>query len=124
MRKVSSWGLALALVAVTPPGARAEASAGAETLEARVDRYLEPYLKVGHLSATVLIARGDEVVYHRSFGLADREHAVRNTPRTRSCGDMVLREGAGAAVTAPPGRRNPSSRFQSRLTGGLLKGSA
>ena len=79
LRRVSSWGLALALVAVTAPGA------GAETLEARVDRYLEPYLEVGHLSATVLIARGEEVVYHQSFGLADREHAVPNGPRTRFC---------------------------------------
>ena len=54
-------------------------------LEQRIDRYLRPYLDVGHLSGTLLIARGDEVLYERSFGLANREHEVANTPRTRFC---------------------------------------
>jgi CubicO group peptidase (beta-lactamase class C family) len=35
------------------------------------------------LSGTILVAKDDEVVYHKSFGLADHELDVKNTPRTR-----------------------------------------
>lgn len=52
-------------------------------LNERVDAYLQPYLEVGHLSGTILLARGDEVLYQRSFGLADHELNVINTPDTR-----------------------------------------
>ena len=52
-------------------------------LEGRIDAYLQPYLEIGHLSGTILVAKGDEVVYHRSFGLADHELDVANTTHTR-----------------------------------------
>ena len=81
MPKVAStWILVLFLSA-----AAAVAETAAPGLEQRVDRHLQPYVDAGHLSGTVLIARGDEVLYEKSFGLADREHAVANTPRTRFC---------------------------------------
>ncbi len=52
-------------------------------LEERIDAYLRPYLEIGHLSGTILVASGDEVLYHKSFGLADQELDVANTPDTR-----------------------------------------
>ena len=52
-------------------------------LEERVGAYLQPYLEIGHLSGTILIAKGDEVLYQRSFGLADHELNVINTRDTR-----------------------------------------
>ena len=52
-------------------------------LQERVDAHLQPYLEIGHLSGTILLARGDEIVYHGSFGLADHELDVKNTPGTR-----------------------------------------
>ena len=52
-------------------------------LEEQVDAYLRPYLEIGHLSGTILLAKGDEIVYHKSFGLADHELDVPNTLRTR-----------------------------------------
>ena len=52
-------------------------------LAARIDAHLQPYLDIGHLSGTILVAQGDEVVYHKSFGLADHELNVSNTPTTR-----------------------------------------
>ncbi|MBU2678417.1 MAG: beta-lactamase family protein [Gammaproteobacteria bacterium] len=52
-------------------------------LEERIDAYLTPYLKIGHLSGTILVAIGNEIIYHRSFGLADHELDVANTTRTR-----------------------------------------
>jgi CubicO group peptidase (beta-lactamase class C family) len=49
----------------------------------RIDAFLQPYLDIGHLSGTILVAKGDEIAYHKSFGLADHELNVTNTPRTR-----------------------------------------
>lgn len=80
--KFTNCGLVLALAAFGLP---LMVEAQPEALEQRVDRYLEPYLEIGHLSGTLLIAREGEVVYEKSFGLADREHAVANTPGTKFC---------------------------------------
>lgn len=51
----------------------------------RVDAYLAPYAEAGHLSGTILLARDGDVVYERSFGMADVENEVPNTPETRFC---------------------------------------
>ena len=84
LAKVSTCGLAFLLSA---SAMAAEASTGTETespsVEQRVDRYLQPYIDIGHLSGTLLIARNGNVLYERSFGLANREHRISNTPRTR-----------------------------------------
>ena len=70
--------LLLLLIAVAPRAVFAAES----DLEQRVDAYLQPYLEIGHLSGTILIAQGDDIVYEKSFGLADREFEVANTPDT------------------------------------------
>jgi CubicO group peptidase (beta-lactamase class C family) len=59
--------------------------ADAPTLEEPIDRYLAPYNEIGHLSASLLVARGDEVLYEKSFGSADLEHAVPITTGTKFC---------------------------------------
>jgi len=83
LANVSRSALAFLLLA---SGMTADARSGDEPapppLEPRVDSYLQPYLDVGHLSGTLLIARNGEVLYEKSFGLADQEHGVPNTPRT------------------------------------------
>lgn len=48
-----------------------------------IDVYLQPLDTAGELSGTVLVARGDRVIYERSFGLADYELGVPNTASTR-----------------------------------------
>lgn len=40
---------------------------------------------VNRLSGVLLVARGDEILVHAAFGMADREHAVANTLDTRFC---------------------------------------
>ena len=80
--KFLNYGLGVALAVLALPfAARAEPP----SLEQRVGRYLQPYLDIGHLSGTLLLARDGEVIYERSFGMADREHGVANTPRTKFC---------------------------------------
>jgi CubicO group peptidase (beta-lactamase class C family) len=65
--------------------AAAHGAEGAGDLKGRLDAHVRPYVEAGHLSGTVLVARGNEVLYERSFGLANRELDVPNTASTRYC---------------------------------------
>lgn len=80
--KISAWSLATCVVAGV---ILAAADTAATSLEQRVDHYLQPYLDIGHLSGTLLIAREDQVLYEKSFGLANHEHDIPNTVRTIFC---------------------------------------
>ncbi len=82
LAKLSNLVLGVALTMLALPFA---AGAQPPSLEQRVDRYLQAYLDIGHLSGTLLVARDGEVVYEKSFGLADREHGVANRPGTKFC---------------------------------------
>lgn len=62
--------------------AAAATSVDAQSLESRVEAYLEPYLATANFQGTVLIAQRDQVLYTKSFGLADRERGLPNTPNT------------------------------------------
>ncbi len=64
----------------TPP---ADPRLSAAEPTAAIDAYLRPFLDRGHLSGNLLVARGDDVVYERSFGMADYELGVPVTADTR-----------------------------------------
>ncbi len=106
MARTDRWAalvsvIAFATAASTPPVAAAEdpvaprlapGEAAVElteeddpTLAARLDDYLAPIVAAGHLSGTLLIARGDTVVFEESWGFADHDHRVVNRPDTRFC---------------------------------------
>ena len=70
--------VAMLALAIALPAAVAEETG----FEQKLDDYLRPYIDVGHLSGTLLVSRNDDVIYEKSFGLADREHDVANTPAT------------------------------------------
>lgn len=52
-------------------------------LARRVDAYVAPFLAAGHLSGSLLVADGDEVLLARSWGQANHEHQIPNTATTR-----------------------------------------
>lgn len=54
----------------------------APELRDRIDAWARPFSEAGELSGTLLVARGDRVVYERSFGMANYELDVPNTPTT------------------------------------------
>ena len=54
-------------------------------LDRRIDAYVQPFLADGHLSGTLLVARAGQVLYEKSFGMANYELGVPNTPETRFC---------------------------------------
>jgi CubicO group peptidase (beta-lactamase class C family) len=69
----------------SPPPAPRPAPLGGEALRKRIDAYLQAFVADGHLSGTLLVARGNEVQYERSFGMANYELGVPNRPDTRFC---------------------------------------
>lgn len=50
-----------------------------------IDDYVAPFVEAGHLSGTLLVAQRDQVIYERSWGLADREQNRPFDPATPSC---------------------------------------
>ena len=52
-------------------------------LEKKVDAYVKPYLQTGDFSGSILIAKSGDVLLMKSYGLADRENKILNTPQTK-----------------------------------------
>jgi CubicO group peptidase (beta-lactamase class C family) len=73
---------ALAALVLLPLAAPAQ-DAPRPDLAGRVDAWLQPLVDDGQLSGTLVVGQGDEVVYERSFGWADAEQRVHNSPPTR-----------------------------------------
>jgi len=76
--------VALSIMIGLPSVSLAQEQASRDDLTRRVDDYLTPYAETGWLSGTVLVARGDSVIYLRSFGMANHELSVPFTPGTPS----------------------------------------
>lgn len=68
----------------TQPGAAA-ANPQDETLLERIRLFDDSVDPVNRLSGVLLIARGDEIVLHEAFGMADQEFQVPNALDTRFC---------------------------------------
>jgi CubicO group peptidase (beta-lactamase class C family) len=69
----------LVLVALSlAPLARAEVPATSKFAE-----YMDAAVAVDHFSGSVLVAKGGETLFSGGFGLANAEHQVANTPRTK-----------------------------------------
>lgn len=85
-RRAVTVVVVLALAAAHGAGAAdpvPEVRASKEALGGLIDGYLQPFLDRGDLSGNLLVARGDEVVYERSFGMANHELDVSVKPDTR-----------------------------------------
>ncbi len=76
----------IALVALLLPSLpilAQEAEDASPDVAERIHAYLKPYADAGHLSGTVLLAKGNEVLFERSYGMASYELGVPNAPSTR-----------------------------------------
>jgi len=77
-KALCAGALALVLLIASPICA-----ANDPTLEAEVDAYLKPLLDLDLISGSLLIAKGDETLLAKGYGLANREHGIPNTPETK-----------------------------------------
>ena len=71
---------ALALLAFAPA---AEPSVPPEALAKTVESVVAPFAERDVFSGVVLVARGDEVLFERAWGMANQEFSVPNRPDTR-----------------------------------------
>ncbi len=54
-------------------------------LSKKIDDYIAPFAEVDDITGTLLVGQGDEIIYQRSWGLADRENEITFKPITSSC---------------------------------------
>lgn len=59
------------------------AESGNPSFSSKVDAYLESHELNNRLSGNVLIAKGDSILYSRSFGLANRSFGIENATSTK-----------------------------------------
>lgn len=78
-------GLLIApLFALTTPLPAQEGSGDPDPeLTASIEEWLAPLVDSGELSGTLLVARGDEILFEQAYGFASAEHRVPNRPSTR-----------------------------------------
>jgi CubicO group peptidase (beta-lactamase class C family) len=69
------------LVGAVPASPTSSAASG--NLETKIDRYLQPYVRLHAFSGVVFLARGDEPVFAKPYGMANYEFAVPNRLDTR-----------------------------------------
>ena len=52
-------------------------------LEARVDEYINSYVRGGNFSGSILIAKGARILLSKGYGIANYENSIPNTPKTK-----------------------------------------
>jgi CubicO group peptidase (beta-lactamase class C family) len=55
----------------------------AQNIESQVDAYIGAHMRCDYFSGNVLIARDDQVLINKSYGMANYEHDVPNAPHTK-----------------------------------------
>ena len=58
-------------------------SSDSGALEAKVDKYIKPYLEMGVFSGAILIATRGKVIVSKGYGMANYELGIPNTPKSR-----------------------------------------
>lgn len=81
----------------TPPAIGVSAESFLARLD-EIDTYLETYAEIRQFSGTVLIAQGNHPPVTRSYGLANREHQVANTPFTKFRIGSVTKQFTAVAI--------------------------
>jgi CubicO group peptidase (beta-lactamase class C family) len=57
--------------------------AQSKSVAAAMDAYLQPYVRGNNLSGEVLVEKDGKIVFEKSYGFANREQRILNTPATR-----------------------------------------
>ncbi len=69
--------------AASTPVQTALPTAKPDPIERALDEFIAPYVQDGRFSGSILIARGEDVLVSKGYGMANREHDVPNTPQTK-----------------------------------------
>ncbi len=75
-----------------------QSQVGATSLEAEIDAYLEAHRDTGRFMGSVLVIRGDEVLFSEGYGMANLEHNIRNMPQTKFRIGSTTKQFTAAAI--------------------------
>lgn len=73
-------------------------SCSGQTLQEKVDEYLNAYEKLGKFSGSVLIAQDGKVLVSKGYGLANHEHNIPNAPLTKFRIGSITKQFTAAAI--------------------------
>jgi len=74
-----TWPIALTLFAAVG----LSAAARAQDLTPKFDEYMKSCVSVKQFTGSVLVSKGGEILFAKGYGLANAEHGIPNTPRTK-----------------------------------------
>src|SRR5215471_3370554 len=74
-------GIMAACILIT--GSPHQKSKPDDAIAARIRAYLAPFAATGNLSGTILVARGGQVLFEQSYGMANYEWQIPNSAKTR-----------------------------------------
>ncbi len=118
------WTPALLLASVHAISAQVRTD---ESLESRIDGYMAAYVAGGNFAGAILIAQDGNIVARRTYGLADPEAGIPNTPETRfhiaslskpitAMGVMLLVDDGVLGIDDPVARYVPDFPGGERIT--------
>jgi CubicO group peptidase (beta-lactamase class C family) len=70
----------------------------AQSLVNTIDEYISTYSSTGDFSGTVLIIKNDTTLFNKSYGYADYENKIPNTPDTRYMIGSISKQFTAAAI--------------------------
>lgn len=73
----------LFLLGLAAPSGAAMRSAPDARLAAKIDAYIRPFVDGNNFPGAILVARGDDILFSKAYGMANYELRVANTPRHR-----------------------------------------
>src|SRR5262249_55156094 len=79
MKRFTLTSISFVLLCIPLPAAET----AARPISAKVDEYIQARMKLGRFSGTVLIAKDGQALYAKGYGLANIEHDVPNTVKTK-----------------------------------------
>lgn len=82
-RRIVRWLIGGNVVLAATTVNAVDSSGKEQGLGQTVDAFITPFVESGSFGGAVLIARGEEVLISKGYGMANLEHGVPNTPQTR-----------------------------------------
>jgi CubicO group peptidase (beta-lactamase class C family) len=73
-------------------------AAMAQNVDSRMDQVVQSYVSKKQFMGTVLVARGDQVVFSKGYGSANLEWAIPNTPQTKFRLGSVTKQFTAASI--------------------------
>lgn len=90
--------LLLSSTLLLAPSACANDSALVSNIPQNVDKYLKAHLELDQFSGSVLMAQGNQILFEKSYGMADLEHQVENDLGTKYLLGSVTKQFTAAGI--------------------------